>query len=137
MRPPNVPGFSCAGRANARAASAANRCWAAPRGTSSSSAQDFDVARQLGSKTIRLDLQVVGSLKVQPETGRVPKKSAQAQCRVGTDGALAMNDLVDPTCRHLQAFREAILRERERLQELFFQNLARMNGSKSLSRHGA
>ena len=26
---PNVPGFSCAGRANARPASAANRSWAA------------------------------------------------------------------------------------------------------------
>jgi hypothetical protein len=46
-----------------------------------------------------------------------------------------MYDLVDPSRGHLQSLREAILREREGLQEFFFQDFTRMNWSESLSRH--
>src|SRR6187455_2586159 len=50
-RPPNVPGFSCADRANARAASAANRCWAAA--TSNASARAMQLLLLLRWRGVR------------------------------------------------------------------------------------
>jgi hypothetical protein len=103
----------------------------------SSSTEHFDIARELGSKTISLNLQVVRSLEVQPEARRVPKKATKTQGCIGANGTLPMNDLVDSTRGHLQSLRKAVLRERQGLQEFFFQDFTRMNGSKSFSRHWA
>ena len=67
------------------------------------SAQNLDIANELGPKPFRLDLQVVGSLKVQPEAESIPEEAPEAQGRVGADAAVSVDYLVDAPCRHTDA----------------------------------
>lgn len=76
------------------------------------------------------------SLKIQPEAIAGPEVGGEAQGRVGGDGALAVNDLVDPPCRNADVKGQPVLADPQRRQKLLGQDLSRMNRRQtSSSRH--
>lgn len=81
-----------------------------------------------GCEFVLRDIQIVVHLKPKPETGRIPEVPGKPQCRIGSDTALPVNDLVDPAGRNPQVMTELILADLEGLQKLLVQNLPRMYG---------
>ena len=72
--------------------------------------------------------QVVVGLKVEPELRGGAKGARQAQSGIGGDAALALDDGVDAIRRDAQGARQGILADAQRLEELFQQDLAGVNG---------
>ncbi|HEY4159986.1 MAG TPA: hypothetical protein VGM29_17865 [Polyangiaceae bacterium] len=99
----------------------------APR-DSASPTPNLDVLGELAPKAVRFDSEIVGCLKIQPETRGITEKSSEPQRGIGADRALTMDDLVDTSSRNTQAFGEAVLSERQGLEKFFIQDLAGMNG---------
>jgi hypothetical protein len=68
---------------------------------------------------------VVVGLKSEEETVGQSEISSEPQVRVGADGALAEDDFIDATRRHMERPRQRVLAERERLEKLLQQDFAR------------
>jgi len=68
---------------------------------SSGPAKNFDVTGERGAESIRLCIEIKGSLKIQPETRGVAKESSESECGVGGDRALSVDNLIDPASRHM------------------------------------
>ena len=64
--------------------------------------------------------QLIVLLQVQPEFRGHVEILAKAQSRIRSDGAPAVDDVIDPRRRHIQIPRELVLAEGERVEELFF-----------------
>src|SRR5205807_6526072 len=92
--------------------SAATACWTASQ--SPSSTQHLDIFGKASTEAIRFHLEVVGGLQIQPKARRIAKEASQTQRRIGANGALAKNDLVDPSSWHMQTFCQSILRQSQR-----------------------
>lgn len=73
-------------------------------------------------------LHVVVRLQVEPELRLHVEETAEAQGGVRSDGAAAMDDLVDPPWRNADVLGQPVLADAQRLQELRQQNLAGMDG---------
>ena len=81
--------------------------------------------------------QVVVGLEVHPEAGRGAEEAAQAQRRVGGDGALAQHDLVDPPRRHVQRAGQPGLAQGHRFEKVLAQDLTGVDGRKVRIGHRA
>jgi len=57
--------------------------------------------------------------QIQPELRAVAEETSQAQGGIGRDRTLAVDDVADTRCRHLDLQRQAILRYPELLPGLF------------------
>ena len=68
---------------------------------------------------------VIGNLPAQPPTVAEAEVAAKPKVRVGRDCSLARNDLADSLRWYADVFCEAIPRETEWLEKLFFEHLAR------------
>src|SRR5205807_6438459 len=78
-------------------------------------------------------LQIVTSLKVDPEIRRGAEITREAECRVGGDAAAAKHDVVDPRPWHLDGLRQRIDADLHRLKEIVAQDFAWMNERQSLA----
>src|SRR6266540_1260083 len=78
-------------------------------------------------------LQLVTSLKVDPEIRRGAEITREAEGGVGGDAAAAEHDVVDPRPRHLDGLRQRIDADLHRLQEILAQDFAWMNERQSLA----
>ena len=76
-------------------------------------------------------------LQVEPEARAGLERLGEFPCRVGGDAALAAHDLVDPLHRDAEMGGERHLRNLERLQELFAQNLTRVSRDPVFRQHGS
>ena len=70
------------------------------------------------------DPDIVFKLEPQPGLGRCVKVEPQPQRRVGRDGALPVNNTVNPGRRHIDISREPVHADPERLHEILEQDLA-------------
>lgn len=86
---------------------------------------------RLADGPLRL-FKVVVQLQTQPETLRCPEVAREAQGRVGRDGALAEDDLVDPARRHLDIPRQPVLADSKRQEKLFKRDFPRMDIGEAL-----
>lgn len=77
------------------------------------------------------DLEVVVRLKVEPEPGRRPEVSTQPHRRVGRDGPLAEDDLVDAPGWDTDVLRKAVLAQPVRMQEILEQDLPGVDRQKA------
>jgi len=73
-------------------------------------------------------VQIKVHLKAKPETGGVAEILRQPQSRIGCNSPFAVDDLVDSARGNPKVFAKPILTYGQRLEELLFQNLARMYG---------
>lgn len=73
-------------------------------------------------------VQVEIHLKPQPETGGIAEIPGQPQRGIGGDGALAMDDLVDPSRGNPEVFAKLVLADTQRLEKLLLEYVARMYG---------
>lgn len=73
-------------------------------------------------KPVLLDLQVIASLQVHPESLRGPEVPGQTQPCVGADAALTVHDLVDPPGRDADLLRQLVLAHAEGIAELLEQD---------------
>jgi hypothetical protein len=65
---------------------------------------------------------VVVGLKSEEEAIGQSEISSEPQIRIGADGALAEDDFIDATRRHMERQRQRVLAERERLEKLLQQD---------------
>jgi hypothetical protein len=81
------------------------------------------------------NVKIVVALKAQPELRRVAKVLGQTQRRVGCNGPLAKDDLVDSPGMDPYAESQAVLADAHGLEELLKENLTGVYGSEFLSGH--
>lgn len=82
---------------------------------------------QTSPEEIPLNFKIVSCLKVQPEELRCAEVLGETKGSIGTDGSLALDDLVDASSRYTRILCKAILRHTERTEKLFRENLTGMN----------
>lgn len=82
-------------------------------------------------------VQLVVALQVGPELGRSPEIAGQAEGRVRRDPPLAGHDFVDPPARHPNGDGELVLRDAEPFDEVFHQDLPRVDRLHQVSRSGS
>lgn len=70
----------------------------------------------------------VSCLQIQPEVRRGSEIAREAQCRIGCDSTLAIDDPRNAIRGHFQCLRERIRRQAKFVQKLVLQNLAWVNG---------
>jgi hypothetical protein len=92
--------------------------------------QGQDLAFDLTFHPFAGDFQVVAGLKVEPELGGSAESACQAQGSIGGNAALALHDRVDAVGRNAQSASQGILADPQRLEELFQQDLAGVDGRK-------
>ena len=68
------------------------------------------------------DVEIEASLEIDPELGRRPEISAEAQRGIGRHGSSAKDDIVQPRARNLERPGKPVHAERHRRQELLSQN---------------
>jgi hypothetical protein len=73
------------------------------------------------------NLQLVSCLQVEPELGCGAEVNAQTQGGIRGDIATAVDDVADPSHRHVDVPRQLILADVQRLHELLLENLAWRN----------
>jgi hypothetical protein len=71
--------------------------------------QNFDIACELRTESIRLVLEIEAGLKIKPKAGRVAKEAAQPKSGVRSNCAFTVNDLVDASGGHAKALRQPVL----------------------------
>ena len=77
-------------------------------------------------------LKVILALQPQPERGGVSEEAREQQCRLRCDRPLPVNDRVNPAWVYAYGLGQPILGDLHREQELFVENLSRVNGRQSL-----
>jgi hypothetical protein len=90
--------------------------------------QSVDLLVDLRCESVIGNFEIIVHLEAKPKMGGVAKVSGQSQGGVGRDGALAMDDLIDPTGGNPKFSAEPVLADAHRREELFLQNFARMHG---------
>src|SRR5713226_5917025 len=73
------------------------------------------------------DSKIIICLQIEPQFRRHAEVGAQAQRRISSDGARAIDDEADPVGRNVQIPRQSVDTDAHGLQEIFQQNLARVN----------
>jgi hypothetical protein len=71
------------------------------------------------------DRSVVACLATQPPSVAEPEVAAQTEVGVCRDCALSCDDVADTLRRHADVFGQPVLRQSKRLEEFFFEHLAR------------
>ena len=96
------------------------------RNTSVSGGQGFDPIH-LCPKGFTGIFQIIIRLKAKPESFRRTKESGQPQGRIGGDGPLPLHDLIDPSGRNVNVFRQSVLAQIHGFKKLLKKNFSRMN----------
>jgi len=86
------------------------------------------------AESVGFDIEVELCLEVEPEPRCGPEVTGQTKSGVGGDRSLSVNDLVDAAWRDADVFGEPVLRQACRLEELFKEYLAWVDGGE-LGRH--
>jgi hypothetical protein len=76
---------------------------------------------------LKLHIEVVSGLQVNPEALGRSQRPGQAQRRVGTDRPFAVDDFIDPPWWNANSLRKPVLANAQRAKELLEQDLSRMN----------
>jgi len=76
------------------------------------------------TELILFDFKVISSLKVHPESLARPEELRQAECRIGADPALAMDDLINPARWDTDRDGHVVLSDPQRLEKVGHQDLA-------------
>jgi hypothetical protein len=97
--------------------------------------QNLNVTRELGSEAIGFDLEIVRTLKVDPEARGIAKEPSEPEGSVRSDRSLAVDDFVDPASGDAESLRQAVFSEGEGLEKILCQDLAGVDRSKFLTRH--
>lgn len=71
--------------------------------------ENRDLLLQSILEAISLQFEIVALLKIQPENGSRPKVPCKSKSSVGSDGSLAMNDLIDSSRRNTDLLGKAVL----------------------------
>lgn len=96
------------------------------RNTSVSGGQGFDPIH-LCPKGFTGIFQIIIRLKAKPESFRHTKEPGQPQGRIGGDGPLPLHDLIDPSGRNVNVFRQSVLAQIHGFKKLLKKNFSRMN----------
>ena len=96
------------------------------RNTSVSGGQGFDPIH-LCPKGFTGIFQIIIRLKAKPESFRRTKEPGQPQGRIGGDGPLPLHDLIDPSGRNVNVFRQSVLAQIHGFKKLLKKNFSRMN----------
>src|SRR5689334_13743179 len=75
-------------------------------------------------------------LSAQPIAFRQSEESAQAEVGVGGDSTLACHDIPNALSRYADFFRQPVLRDAQRLEELLQEDFAGVNRGQELFAHG-
>jgi hypothetical protein len=98
---------------------------------------NLDLAFESIAEAISLDFDIVTSLEVQPEQLAVPEEAGEAQSRIRSDPALAVDDFVDSPWRHADVLGQPVLGDSHGLQKLFQEDLSWVDRGKLLLCHRA
>ena len=79
-------------------------------------------------QSILLQLQLILALQPHPEFRRVLKEAGQQQRGLGRNGALAVNDGMNPTYVNADRLGKTVLRDAQGSKKFFVEYLPRMNG---------
>ena len=96
------------------------------RNISVSGGQGFDPIH-LCPKGFTGIFQIIIRLKAKPESFRHTKEPGQPQGRIGGDGPLPLHDLIDPSGRNVNVFRQSVLAQIHGFKKLLKKNFSRMN----------
>ena len=94
--------------------------------TSVSGGQGFDPIH-LCPKGFTGIFQIIIRLKAKPESFRRTKEPGQPKGRIGGDGPLPLHDLIDPSGRNVNVFRQSVLAQIHGFKKLLKKNFSRMN----------
>ena len=75
------------------------------------STKDLNVLDKLIAKAVSFHIKVVSNLKIQPEPRCILKETPQPQRSIGSNRALAVNDLIDASGGYTKPFRQPVLGE--------------------------
>jgi predicted dithiol-disulfide oxidoreductase (DUF899 family) len=95
--------------------------------SSSLCSQGSHLASKAPAQAVPLHFQIVAGLEVQPEALRHPEIAGQSQRCVCGDGPLAQDDLVDAARRDGNVFRQLVLADVHRLEEVLEKYVAGVN----------
>jgi hypothetical protein len=87
----------------------------------------MDFVVQAGTQTVLFYLEIISSLEVHPELLGHSKVAGETESRVGSDSALSVYDLVDPSRRDIDVLGQTVLTYPHRAEKFLEENLTRVD----------